>query len=53
MTMRFEHLPVVFMRPPRVPTCVQRDRAFRLRVWAGITAGLLVFWYGLFAWALS
>lgn len=56
---RLAHVPVVFMRSPvfirspRPPMRIRRLRQYRLRVWCGITAGLLVFWYGLAAWVFS
>lgn len=50
---RLAHVPVVFMPPPLVPARIRRARQFRLRTWFGITAGLVLFWYGFFAWVFS
>ncbi len=53
MRMRYAHVPVVFMPMSRPPARIRRAQRFRLRVWCGITVGLCVFWFGLFAWVFS
>lgn len=53
MIRRLAAVPVVFMPVPRPPARIRRLRRLRLRAWACIAVGLTLFWYGLFAWALS